>query len=62
MGWGGTGGGGVPGGMPGRMGGDRVTLKNVEVIDVKTEQNLLLLKGGVPGSKGSLLFIVKGGR
>lgn len=49
-------------GMPGRMGGEKVTLKNVEVIDVKTEQNLLLLKGGVPGSKGSLLFIGKGGR
>lgn len=49
-------------GMPGRMGNERVTMKNVEVVDVKADQNLILLKGGVPGSKGSVVFIGKGGR
>jgi len=49
-------------GMPGRMGGGRVTIKNVEVVDVKADQNLLLLKGGIPGPKGSVVFIGKGGQ
>lgn len=45
--------------LPGHMGSERVTTKNLEVIDVKTEQNLLLIKGSVPGAKGSLLEIRK---
>ncbi len=51
--------------MPGRMGGERVTALNLEVVDVKPERNLLLLKGSVPGPKGGLLLIresVKGRR
>jgi len=47
-------------GMPGRMGGSSITQKNIEIVDVKAEQNLLLLKGGVPGPKGGILFIGKG--
>ncbi len=47
-------------GMPGRMGGDQVTLKGVEVVDVKPEQNIILLKGGIPGARGSIVFIGKG--
>ncbi|MBI5142913.1 MAG: 50S ribosomal protein L3 [Nitrospirae bacterium] len=46
-------------GMPGRMGGERVTVRKVEVVGVKAEQNLILLKGGVPGPKGGILFIGK---
>lgn len=51
--------------MPGRMGGERVTALNLEVVDVKPERNLLLLKGSVPGPNGGLLIIresVKGRR
>jgi large subunit ribosomal protein L3 len=39
------------------MGGDRVTVQNLEVIVVDTERNLLAVKGSVPGAKGGLLLI-----
>jgi|GEM_PF-79123 len=45
--------------MPGRMGGEKVTQKNVKVVDVDADKNLLLLKGAVPGKKGSFLVIRK---
>ncbi len=43
--------------MPGRMGGERVTVKNLKVIKVDAENNLLVVKGAVPGRKGTLLEI-----
>ncbi len=43
--------------MPGRMGGERVTALNLEVVDVKPERNVLLLRGSVPGPNGGLLVI-----
>lgn len=43
--------------LPGRMGGERVTIQGLEVVQVDPEKNLLLLKGAVPGRKGSLLII-----
>ncbi|MEW9082985.1 50S ribosomal protein L3 [Caldanaerobacter subterraneus] len=43
--------------MPGRMGSDRVTIQNLEVVKVDPELNLLVVKGSVPGPKGSLLII-----
>lgn len=43
--------------MPGHMGVDRVTVQNLEVVEVDPEKNLLLVKGAVPGPKGGLLFI-----
>lgn len=45
--------------MAGRMGGERVTLKNLEVIAVDQEKNLLTVKGLVPGRKRGLLLIKK---
>lgn len=45
--------------MAGRMGGDRVTLRKLEVIAVDSEKNMLTLKGLVPGAKKSLLLITK---
>jgi len=44
--------------MAGRMGNDRVTLKNLEVVQVDGENNLLAIKGAIPGRKGTLLEIV----
>ena len=41
------------------MGGDRVTVENLEVLKVIPENNLLLVKGSVPGSKGSYVIIQK---
>jgi large subunit ribosomal protein L3 len=43
--------------MPGRMGGERVTALNLEVVDLKPERNLLLIRGSVPGPDGGLLVI-----
>jgi len=43
--------------MPGRMGNARITVKNLEVIKVDPENNLLLVKGAVPGRKGTLLEV-----
>ncbi|HSG80477.1 MAG TPA: 50S ribosomal protein L3 [Acidimicrobiia bacterium] len=43
--------------MAGRMGGERQTTLNLEVVDVDAERNLLLLKGAVPGSKGAVVLV-----
>ena len=45
--------------MPGRMGNHRVTVKNIKVVDVRPEQNLILVKGAVPGSRNGLIEIRK---
>ena len=45
--------------MGGRMGGDRVTSINLEVLKIVPEKNLLIVKGSVPGSKGSYLIVEK---
>ena len=45
--------------MAGHMGNRRVTIKNLTVVEVRPEQNLLLLKGTVPGSRNSLVMIRK---
>lgn len=42
---------------PGRMGGDRVTVQNLEVVKIYPEQNLLLIKGAVPGPKKALVMV-----
>ncbi|MEH7096363.1 50S ribosomal protein L3 [Neobacillus vireti] len=43
--------------LPGRMGGEQVTVQNLEIVKVDTERNLLLIKGNVPGAKKALLKI-----
>jgi len=43
--------------MPGHMGSETVTVRNLEVVRIDAEQNLLLVKGAVPGGKNSLLTI-----
>lgn len=51
--------------LPGHMGVDRVTVQNLDIVRVDDERNLLLVKGAVPGAKGSLLIIkdtVKSGK
>jgi large subunit ribosomal protein L3 len=45
--------------MGGQMGNERVTVQNLQVIKVMPEHNLLLVKGSVPGAKGSILLIEK---
>lgn len=46
-------------GMPGHMGSVRISIKNVVVIDVKPQQNLLIIKGAVPGHSGTVVEIRK---
>ncbi|MRR11966.1 50S ribosomal protein L3, partial [bacterium] len=43
--------------MAGHMGSETVTVRNLKVVKIDTEQNLLLVKGAVPGGKGALLTI-----
>ena len=45
--------------MPGRMGNDNVLRKNVIVVDIRSEENVVLLKGPLPGAKNGLLKIFK---
>ncbi|MDA2937023.1 50S ribosomal protein L3 [Acidobacteria bacterium AH-259-A15] len=42
---------------PGRMGNNRVTIRNLRVVQIDEENNLLLVKGAVPGSRGSYVVI-----
>ena len=43
--------------MAGRMGSDRVTVKNLQVVQVNKEDNIILIKGAIPGRKGTLVEI-----
>jgi large subunit ribosomal protein L3 len=43
--------------MGGRMGNDRVTMQNLEVVQVDPEKNLLAVKGSVPGTNGGIVII-----
>jgi large subunit ribosomal protein L3 len=43
--------------MPGRMGGKRVTQRRLEVVEIDTERNLLLLRGAVPGPKNGTVEV-----
>jgi len=43
--------------MPGHMGNKRVSVQNLEIIRVDSEKNIILVKGPVPGPKGTVLFV-----
>jgi len=45
--------------LPGRMGGEKVTVQNLEIVKVDAERNLLLIKGAIPGPKKSQIIIKK---
>ena len=45
--------------MAGRMGGDRVKTKNLKIVKLLPEMNLILIQGSVPGHKGSFIIIEK---
>ncbi len=44
--------------MAGRTGGERITIKNLEIIGVDSENNQLLVKGAIPGRRGTLIEII----
>ena len=43
--------------LPGRMGGEQITVQNLQIVKVDAERNLLLIKGNVPGARKALLKI-----
>ncbi|MEJ2698054.1 MAG: 50S ribosomal protein L3 [Desulfuromonadales bacterium] len=46
--------------MAGQMGNQKVTTQNLQVVEIRPEQNLLLVKGAIPGPKNALVMIRKG--
>lgn len=46
--------------LPGHMGTDRVTVQNLSVVKIDAENNLLALRGAVPGPKGGIVYITNG--
>jgi len=44
--------------MPGHMGNDNVTIKNISVVDVQLDKNLIFIRGGIPGPVNGLVTIV----
>lgn len=45
-------------GMAGHMGAEQVTVQNLEVVKIDAENNLIAIKGAVPGPKGGIVYIV----
>ncbi|OEU45149.1 MAG: 50S ribosomal protein L3 [Desulfobacterales bacterium S7086C20] len=45
--------------LPGRYGNQRVTVKNLEIVDVRPEENVMIVRGAVPGSKAGLVEVRK---
>jgi len=45
--------------MAGRLGNERVTVRNLEVVKVDSERNILMVKGAVPGARNSVVIIRK---
>lgn len=45
--------------LPGRMGNKKVKIKNIEIIKIDSDRNLLLLKGSIPGPNNSLVAVEK---
>lgn len=43
--------------MAGRMGGDRITVKNLKVLQVNADENILVVRGAVPGRRGTLVEV-----
>jgi large subunit ribosomal protein L3 len=43
--------------MPGQMGDKRVTTQNLKIVQVRPEENLILVKGSVPGANGGIVVI-----
>nr|UAD87239.1 ribosomal protein L3 [Gracilaria pacifica] len=43
--------------MAGRMGGQKITIQNLKILDIKTDQNIIVVKGSVPGKPGNIVSI-----
>lgn len=45
--------------MAGRMGNKKTTIRNLEIIDIYKDKNLIIVKGSIPGKKGNLIYVNK---
>ena len=45
--------------MPGRYGNDRKTIRNLEIVDIRPDDNVILVKGSVPGAESGLMAVKK---
>ena len=45
--------------MPGRYGNDRKTVRNLEIVDVRPDDNVILVKGAVPGAESGVMAVKK---
>jgi large subunit ribosomal protein L3 len=45
--------------MPGHYGNGRKTIRNLEIVDIRPDQNLVLIKGAVPGHRDALVMVNK---
>jgi large subunit ribosomal protein L3 len=45
--------------MPGQFGNERKTIRNLQIIDIRAEDNLIMIKGAIPGSRNSFVTIKK---
>jgi large subunit ribosomal protein L3 len=45
--------------LPGRMGGDHVTVKNIEIVKIDKDNNIVAVKGAIPGSRNSIVLLRK---
>jgi large subunit ribosomal protein L3 len=45
--------------MPGQFGNSKITVKNLQIIDVRPEENIILIKGAVPGHKNAIVYLKK---
>ena len=45
--------------MAGRMGNDRVSVKNLQVLSIDEENNLIFVKGSIPGANNNIVFLTK---
>jgi len=45
--------------MPGHLGSEKVSVKNLEIVDLRQDEHLLLVKGAVPGGKNGIVTILK---
>ncbi len=46
--------------MAGQMGNERVTVQNLQVVEIRPEENLILVRGAIPGAKNALVVLHKG--
>ena len=48
--------------MPGQMGNRKVTVKGLKIVDVRPEENMILVEGAVPGARNGVVLIIKSGK